>query len=186
MSTFPSSGTVQGPPAAAEPLPGSSTRAATSWCRVHSDGERGAAGPTTRCPSDLGPEGKGTGLLAIAAGHPGPGPPLSRASPCDGSPGPRRSCGVLTFAAAPPSWKRPVERRWGAGGKRGPPPLTLRGRRGVAGEGAQMAVVLQEDVAQAAVPVSRGRKVQGGEHLGAPSSRWRREARTLCRRGNQP
>lgn len=99
--------------------------------------------------------------MAIAAGHPGPGPPLSRASPCDGSPGPRRSCGVLTFAAAPPSWKRPVERRWGAGGKRGPPPLTLQGRRGVAGEGAQMAVVLQEDVAQAAVPVSRGRFREG-------------------------
>lgn len=30
------------------------------------------------------------------------------------------------------------------------------------------------------------RKVQGGEHLGAPSSRWRREARTLCPRGISP
>ena len=95
------------------------THAAMSWCRVHSDGERGAAGPKTRRPSDLGPEDEGTGLLAIGAGHPGPGPPLSRASPCDGAPGPGSSCGVLTFAAAPPSWKRPVQRRWGRQRERG-------------------------------------------------------------------
>lgn len=51
-----------------------------------------------------------------------------------------------------------------------------------------MAVVLQEDVAQAAVPVSRGRFREGStwEPRAAPRSRWRREAQTLCPRGISP
>ena len=115
------------------------------------------------------PSGQVTQVRGLPlAGHPRVAAPWDPGAPVESSPLPR-----LLLPGRDQS-----SGGGGAGGKGGPPPLTLRGRRGVAGEGAQTAVVPAEERGPGR-SADEPRKVQGGAHLGAPSSRWRREARTL-------
>lgn len=173
-------GKVHGPPAAGEAPPRPAVSSLDRPLQVNTRHDisvqpslgrcRGLCRPATPCPCDPGPEGAGAGGSASPAGHPGWGP-LQAGHP--GAPGRVRfpRCPESLHPAAIPSLKGPRGRaELGAPeGEGGPPSLTPRGRRGVAEEGAPVAVV----------PGGGRGPGHGVGDLGAAGGLGRRSARSL-------